>query len=119
MFPYDSTILSTVRRTPQSVSDVLNMMQTIDATCIDTDGLKWFNWLYWQVTQAVKTRIDGAGFTDPTWLAQLDVVFAEFYFNALRTALTGSPAPGCWQAMFSVREDTRITRIQFALAGMN
>lgn len=95
------------------------MMQAIDAACVDTDGLKWFNWLYWHVTQAVKARIDGGGFTDPTWLARLDVVFAEYYFNALETALIGSPPPGCWQAMFSVRSDARITRIQFALAGMN
>jgi hypothetical protein len=119
MFPYDSAIVSAVRRTPQAVADVLEIMQTIDTTCADTDGLKWFNWLYFQVTQAVKARVDEGGFTDPTWLARLDVVFAQFYFNALGTALSGSPAPGCWQAMFSVRSDTRITRIQFALAGMN
>jgi hypothetical protein len=94
-------------------------MQTIDGTCADTDGLKWFNWLYFQVTQAVKERVDGGGFVDPTWLARLDVVFAQFYFNALGSALSGAPAPGCWQAMFSVRDDARIARIQFALAGMN
>jgi hypothetical protein len=119
MFPYDSAIASTVRRTPQTVSDVLEIMQTIDTTCDGTDGLKWFNWLYLQVTQAIKARVDAGEFTDPTWLARLDVVFAQFYFKALEAALTGSPAPGCWQAMFSVRNDTRIARIQFAVAGMN
>jgi hypothetical protein len=119
MFPYDSAIAAAVQRTPQNISDVLEIMQTIDGTCADTDGLKWFNWLYFQVTQAVKAGVDGGGFVDPTWLERLDVVFARFYFNALGTALSGSPAPGCWQAMFSVRDDTRITRLQFALAGMN
>ncbi len=119
MFPYDNAIVSTVRRNPQTVSDVLQLMQAIDTTCADTDGLKWFNWLYFQVTQAIKACLDAGKFTDPTWLARLDVLFAQFYFNALETALTGSPTPGCWQAMFSVRGDTRIARIQFALAGMN
>lgn len=119
MFPYDNAILLAVRRKPQTISDVLEIMQTIDNTCVDIDGLKWFNWLYFQVTQAVKLRTDGAGFTDPAWLSSLDVVFAQFYFRALSTALTGSPTPGCWQAMFSVRGDTRITRLQFAFAGMN
>ena len=119
MFPYDDAIVSVVRRDPQTVSDVLQTMQAIDDTCADTDGLKWFNWLYFQVTQAIKARLDAGGFTDPTWLARLDVVFAQFYFNALEAALTGCPTPGCWQAMFSARSDTAITRIQFALAGMN
>ena len=119
MFPYDNLIVSAVRRSPQTVSDVLEVMKIIDGICADTDGLKWFNWLYLHVTQAIQARIDAGGFTDPTWLADLDVVFAQFYFKALGTALTGSPTPGCWKAMFSVRSDARITRIQFALAGMN
>ena len=57
MFPYDPALLAAVRTPPQSVADVLRIMQTIEATCIDGDGLKWFNWLYLQVTQAVETRI--------------------------------------------------------------
>ena len=40
-------------------------MQTIEDTSSDLDGLKWFNWLYLQVTQAVETRVSAGGFTDP------------------------------------------------------
>jgi Family of unknown function (DUF5995) len=120
MFPYDPVIAASVRTAPQTIPDVLQAMQTIDATCIDEDGLKWFNWLYLAVTQAVEKRVNTVGqFSDPKWLSQLDVQFAEFYFGAIRSALAGASYPGCWQAMLAVRNNQRIARIQFALAGIN
>lgn len=84
VFPYGPTLLAAAPAVPQSIADVLHTMQTIDATCIDGDGLKWFNWLYLQVTQATAERIAAGGFADPAWLAQLDVQFARLYFSALR-----------------------------------
>jgi len=119
MFSYDPTLLAAVQTTPQSISDVLATLHTIDSTCIAGDGLKWFNWLYLQVTQAVETRVSAGGFTDPQWLAQLDVQFAALYFSALRSSLSGQAAPGCWQVLFASRDHAAIARIQFALAGIN
>jgi hypothetical protein len=119
MCPYDPVLLAAVRTPPQSIADVLQTMQTIGATCIDGDGLKWFNWLYLQVTQAVETRVASGGFTDPAWLAELDVQFARLYFGALESALRDQPSPRCWQALFQRRNQAAIARIQFALAGIN
>ncbi len=104
---------------PQSISDVLQILRTIEGTCIDSDGLKWFNWLYLQVTEAVEARVSGGGFTDSRWLAQLDVQFAGFYFSALQSSLSGKPTPSCWQIMFDSRSQAAVARIQFALAGIN
>lgn len=119
MFPYDPQIAVAVSGAPQSIADVLRTMQAIDAVCIDGDGLKWFNRLYFQVTQAVENRVNGGGFADPAWLSLLDVEFAKLYFSALSGFLVNNKCSGCWYAMFSVRGDTRIARIQFALAGVN
>jgi hypothetical protein len=119
MFPYDPTLLAAVQTVPQSVADVLQTMQAIGATCIDGDGLKWFNWLYLQVTQAVEARVAAGEFAGPAWLAELDVQFARLYFGAMESALSGQPAAGCWQALFQRRDRTPIARIQFALAGIN
>ena len=119
MFDYDERLAGLVQAGPQSIPDVLRVMQKIGGLCVDGDGLKWFNWLYLQVTQAVEERVAGGGFHDPGWLAELDVQFAALYFQALSDALTGGQCPACWQAMFSVRGQTDIARIQFALAGMN
>ncbi len=119
MFPYDPALVAAVQTPPQSIPDVLRTMQTIDATCIDADGLKWFNWLYLQVTSAVEARVSAGGFADRSWLAELDVQFARLYFEALGAALAGAPSPGCWRALFDSRANVRIARIQFALAGIN
>lgn len=119
MFSYDPSILAAIQNPARTIPDVLRTMQTIDGLCVNNDGLKWFNGLYLSVAQAVETRVNAGGFHDPPWLAQLDVQFANLYFAALRAAFTGSPCPGCWAAMFAVRGNIRITRIQFALAGMN
>jgi hypothetical protein len=119
MFPYDPTLLATVQAAPQSIPGVLGTLETIEATCADADGLKWFNWLYLQVTQAVEARVAAGGFTDPAWLAQLDVQFAGLYFSALKLSLCGQTAPDCWQVLFKSRNQGAIARLQFAMAGIN
>jgi hypothetical protein len=119
MFPYDAKLLATVEATPQTIGDVLQILQTIDATCDGGDGLKWFNWLYLQVTQAVEVRVAAGGFTDPAWLAQLDVQFARLYFSALKTSLSGQATANSWQVLLHSRNQAAIARIQFALAGIN
>jgi hypothetical protein len=119
MFPYDPTLLAAVRTPVQSIPDVLRTMTAIGDTCVDGDGLKWFNWEYLQVTQAVETRIASAGFTDPAWLAELDVQFARLYFGALESSLSDAATPDCWQILFNRRNQATIARIQFALAGIN
>jgi Family of unknown function (DUF5995) len=125
MFPYDPAILAAVEPTPQTIPDVIQILETIETICVDGDGLKWFNWLYLQVTQAVLARVgisdptDPALFADPAWIAALDVTFARYYLAAIRSSLSGAATPGCWQAVFAVRNQPEIARIQFALAGMN
>ena len=119
VFPYDATLLATVQAAPQSIADVLQTLRSIDNTCMDGDGLKWFNWLYLQVTQAVEARVASGGFADPAWLAQLDVQFARLYFSALKSSLSGQATPACWQVLFTGRGQVAIARIQFALAGIN
>ena len=106
MFPYDPALLAAVQTTPQTIPDVVQILQTIESTCADGDGLKWFNWLYLQVTQAVEARVglasdDPNAFADPDWIAALDVEFAGFYLGAVRSSLSGAATPGCWPSVRS------------------
>jgi hypothetical protein len=119
MFPYDAQLAAATQTPPRSIPEVLQIIGTIENSCIDGDGLKWFNWLYLRVTQAVENRVIAGGFTDATWLTELDVQFANLYLNSLHMSLTGRGSPGCWDAMFARRNQTMVARIQFALAGMN
>ena len=119
MFPYDSALLALLQVPPASIADVLAAMQRIDALTVDGDGLKWFNWLYFQVTQAVETRVSAGGFVDAAFLSELDVQFAQLYFSALRNFLSNGAVPDCWQTLFALRGQTTLMRIQFAMAGIN
>jgi hypothetical protein len=119
MFPYDPQIQQALATSPQTIAQVLSTMQTLDGLMADDDGLKWFNWLYMEVTDAVEQRVAGGGFADPQWLAQLDVQFARLYFSALSNWLAGRATPGCWSAVFDRRGQSSIARIQFAMAGIN
>jgi hypothetical protein len=119
MFPYDAELLAAVQRPSRTIAGVLQTMRAIDSLTADGDGLKWFNWLYLQVTAAVEQRVGDVGFADPAWLAELDVQFARLYFDALASQLSGNRASGCWRALFDRRNQALVARIQFALAGIN
>lgn len=104
---------------PATVQEVIDVLQRMDGCISNTDGLKWFNLLYLEVTSQVDLQpVDK--WKDPDWLLELDVVFAGFYFRALSGYLDGDPnTPSSWIAMFEARHHTEVDRIQFALAGMN
>jgi hypothetical protein len=120
MFPYDAALLAVLEPPPATIAEVVRAMETIDATCVPGDGLKWFNWLYLAVTRRVLAGVATSGFRDPAWMAMLDVEFARLYFDALKGAISGSGGlPECWQVLFDRRGDVMLGRIQFALAGIN
>lgn len=117
--PNDKALASLISEgVPQTMDDVVGLMKRIDELLPSSDGLKWFNLLYLLVTRRVME--DPGGFADARYLAHLDVVFANLYFNAIGK-LGGRPqgVPRSWQALLEVRHRADIDRIQFAVAGMN
>jgi len=109
------------RRPATSIAEVVTMLSDIDAQLSDADGLKWFNRLYLEVTLAVQRgESDSSAFVDRRFLAELDVVFANLYFEAVASdqAQPGT-APPAWRPLFLARGRPGLTRIQCALAGMN
>jgi Family of unknown function (DUF5995) len=103
-----------------SIDDVLTRMDSIAALLPPSDGIACFNRMYRGVTEAVKSNIQQGSFTDPTWVSELDVVFANLYFAAIN-AMSGGPAgvPGAWEPLIAARTNAGVEPIQFALAGMN
>ncbi len=103
-----------------TIADVVARMEAINDALASSDGLKWFNLLYLNVTQQVDGHPPPDGWEDPFWLTRLDVVFAQLYFNAIADWLQHSASvPDSWKALFESRFTGGIDRIQFALAGMN
>ena len=103
-----------------SIESVLSVMTAIDSALPDSDGLKWFNRLYLQVTRSVRQAVGGTAFRDARFMTELDVVFANLYFAAITAGeVDASRAPSAWRPLLRARTTPRIARLQFALAGMN
>jgi hypothetical protein len=104
---------------PHSIHDVVALMDKIDAGLPDSDGLKWFNKLYNLVTQAVAGAIDAGRFANGAHVGKLDVVFASRYFNAFVINAKGGNCARAWRPLLQYRQRPGVSRLQFALAGMN
>jgi hypothetical protein len=110
--------------TPKTVAEVLARLEVIDAALPPSDGVKWFNKLYLEVTQQVETAVPAEHQAAPGFLAALDVVFAARYFAAFEAAGNGPKLPAeypfhAWKPLFEARFATGVAPVQFALAGMN
>jgi len=100
----------------RSVDELLATLAAIDGQLPPTDGVACFNRMYRQVTEAVREHLQLATFGDPAWLARLDVLFGNLSLDAIEAP---AGAPRAWLALIERREDTRVTPLQFALAGLN
>jgi uncharacterized protein DUF5995 len=107
-----------------TVDQVLKRLEKIDHDLPDTDGVKWFNKLYLEVTQQVASAVPGQPQEDPGFLAALDVFFGNRFFDAYDAAGNKKQLPGnfafhAWKPLFAARFNKEIAPVQFALAGMN
>lgn len=106
-----------------SVAEVLERQKKIDRSLPPSDGVKWFNKLYMEVTQQVASAVPGRHQAAPGFLEALDVAFGNLYFAAYDAAGDGAlPADypfHAWKPLFEARFSKGIAPVQFALAGMN
>jgi hypothetical protein len=102
---------------PTTVADVLARMRAIAAEAPPGDGAGVFNDVYLQVTEMVADRLDTpGGYHDAEFIADLDVRFAGYWFEAYDG---DADKPKAWAPLFAARTNKAILPIQFALAGMN
>jgi hypothetical protein len=100
-----------------AVADVLTRMRAITSDVPPGDGAGVFNGVYLRVTQMMLDRLTTGGvFHDDEFIADLDVRFAGYWFDAY-DASDGKPT--AWAPLFAARARPGILPIQFALAGMN
>jgi uncharacterized protein DUF5995 len=110
--------------TVTSVAEVLARLEAIETTLPTSDGVKWFNKLYLEMTQQVEAAVAGKKEAAPGFLAALDVAFASRYFAAFDAAGKGPSLPAnyplhAWKPLFESRFRTGVAPVQFALCGMN
>jgi hypothetical protein len=105
-----------------TIKDVLARLKAIEEELPRSDGVKWFNRLYLEMTQEVE-ELPPQHQDAPPFLEKLDVVFASRYFAAYDAARDGKLPTGypfhAWKPLFEDRHKLGIAPVQFALAGMN
>ncbi|WP_316519884.1 DUF5995 family protein [Kitasatospora brasiliensis] len=101
-----------------TVGQVVGRLREIGAGLPPADGVAVFNRLYLTVTEAVRDRLGGGCFADPSAVAELDVVFAGRYLRAVAADAAGQRPPACWRPLFALRAHPGVHPVQFALAGM-
>lgn len=103
-----------------TVPEVIDRLEAVLAACPPRDGVAAFTRLYLAVTQGVQAELDKVAFADPAFLAELDVVFAGLFLEALAAFERDQhAAPRAWAPLFQGRARTGVAPLQFALAGMN
>ena len=103
-----------------SIDEVAGQLRALQGALPRGDGVRYFNRLYLEVTEAVIERLAGGEFEDPAFLEELDVSFSNAYFRAL-VAATNAPraVSEAWAPLIEARRRKRVAPIQFALAGVN
>jgi hypothetical protein len=83
------------------------------------DGVACFNGLYLKVTESVLAELPRLPAEVREFVLRLDVVFAEFYFQAFEAAAAGAWVSKAWAPLFEAKDRGGVLPLQFALAGMN
>jgi hypothetical protein len=102
-----------------TIDEVVQRMTDMYDALGAQDGLACFNTLYLKVTQEVREGHRVPAFEDVEFLDALDVIFANYYFEACAKVLRGEPCPPAWAPLLEHRDRSHTAPVQFALAGMN
>ena len=95
-------------------------MEAILQPLADSDGVACFTRLYLDVTEGVQAELGVPAFADPAFVGDLDVRFANLFFDAVDEAVRpGGRVPRAWSPLFEARSSRGVAPLQFAIAGMN
>src|SRR3954452_6649277 len=83
---------------------------------VPPDGVACFNGMYLKVTEAVRDALPT--FENQAFIERLDILFAQFYFEAYAAATAQAWVSKAWEPLFTRRAERRLA-LQFAITGMN
>lgn len=83
---------------------------------VPPDGVACFNGMYLKVTEAVRDALPT--FENQAFIERLDILFAQFYFDAYDAAAAQAWVSKAWEPLFERRGERRLA-LQFAITGMN
>jgi hypothetical protein len=73
---------------------------------------------YARMTRVLAASLPRADFADPAWVAQLAIVFAEYYVRATREYDAGTLVRGAWSTVFKAGSEGRTSVLEDLVLGM-
>jgi len=108
--------VSTVAEVVARLTEIRDCTTKVAPGC----GISRFSDLYLTITQNIQKKIKTkVFFDDDAYLARLDVVFANRYFDALRAWGSGGTPARVWTVLFDCPNDGRRSALRLAGAGVN
>jgi hypothetical protein len=97
--------LITMARTA-TIGELIAHMEDIQARLdASGDARRYWHGVYRRGTVAIRSEIERGGFHDPAWLERWDLVFADFYLEAMERWDRGRAPSGPWQVAFEAARD--------------
>jgi hypothetical protein len=93
------------------------MAALLDSLQATGDPRRYFLATYQRTTIAVAGELKRGGFADPEWVERWDVAFADFYLDALQSAVAGHEPSRPWAIAFGAPAD--LPALRHVLLGMN
>jgi hypothetical protein len=100
----------------KTVHEVARELERVERELPRTDGVKWFAWLYADVTRAIVQLFDEDQLETPDFMADLVIRFGDRFIGSVADPATAALP---WQPLFQLRHDPRVAPLQFAMAGLN
>jgi uncharacterized protein DUF5995 len=100
----------------RTVKEVAEALDRVQKRLPPTDGVKWFAWLYADVTRAIVRLFDEDELQTPEFMSELVVRFGNTFIASVERPAS---APRAWQPLFERRHDPGVAPLQFAMAGLN
>ena len=103
-----------------SFTDVIARLEQIIAWAKTTESpLGYFAALYYKMTLAVRDAVLRGEFENGSRMEQMDVAFAQRYFDAFDTWQTGGIPTESWRIAFEATKEDQFAVMQHLLLGMN
>ncbi len=104
-----------------SVTEVIDHMQHLQNELKNTDlqNVSAFNNTYLIITQNVYKKIGTGYFTYDDVMTNVDIVFASYYFNALKSYVEGVKTPPAWKILFDECKENSHHQFIYMALGVN
>lgn len=104
-----------------SIADVIQELKYINQISKDTsfENIFAFNNTYLIITEIVKAKMDTGYFDDDKRMEKFDIIFAQYYFDALHSYLEGATCPSSWRVLFDAAKSNTSMQWQYMALGVN